>query len=268
MFKNIFPNKLNRLVYKNGPETASAAEKAEKAKASPADLRKEAQELGKAIDDYAQQVIDHETSFLDSKADKNIKLDKPETYAHLSKGLRDVLRSLHEAKVALGEGYSRVNLDYVRVKVDAARTFYKQEVMRVGDPLATADEPEMAKVAKAKPKAKPKQKESVEASRFAKLASKAEELAMLDQSTPAGKRRADQLRTDIRDLADTLLVGKNRYVLAKGNMKIMRAKGPGTPAFKITMEFKHELEQQGRPGAKSVKRTETVYVGGSEKDFA
>ena len=64
------------------------------------------------------------------------------------------------------------------------------------------------------------------------------------------------------------MVGKNTFKMRKGNMTIVRAKGPGTPAFKIVMEFKHELQQGGRPGSKHAKRTETVYVGGSEKDFA
>ena len=268
MFKNIFPDKLNRLVYK-GPETSKGGPKAsaEKATASPEALKKEQAALGKAIDDYAKQIesdVNIDRSMLHKDKIK-IDLSNPKSYADINGGLRDVVQSLAQAKKALSEGYSRGNLDYVRVKVDAAQQFAKS-LRGAGDPFGHSAE--MASVPKAKPEDKPKQKESVEASKYAKLASKAEELAMLDQSSPAGKRRATQLHAELRDLADGVMVGKNKYMMKKGNMTIVRAKGPGTPAFKITMEYKHELVQGGRPGSKHAKRTETVYVGGSEKDFA
>lgn len=265
MFKNIFPDKLNRLVYKGGPERASAAEKAEKTKVSPEALKKEQAALGKAIDDYAASIekdVNMDRSLQNKKAIK-IDLNNPESFKEVPKALRDVLRSLAEAKQALSEGYTRGNLDYVRVKVAAAQSFAKS-LRSSGDPLGHSAE--MAYVPKAKPGAKPK--ESVEASKYAQLASKAEELAMLDQSTPAGKRRAEKLQSELKDLADGVMVGKNKFKMQRGNMTIVRAKGPGTPAFKITMEYTHKLEQGGRPGSQTAKRSETVYVGGSKKDFA
>jgi|GEM_PF-3882855 len=270
MFKNIFPDKLNKLVFMaGGPEAAKAAESI-KSETDPAALRAEAAELGQAIDGYAK-AIERDINQLRSTTTEDymkIDLSNPKSYEHLDQALWSVVQSLAEAKMELKKGgATRVNLDLVRVKVEAAAIF-NRSIRLAGDPLAHSADVEVSRIAKAGPKPEKivVSRESVEASNWAKMALLVDEYNKLGE-TKDDKARQAAIQTELMPLASKVMQGKNKREV--NGLQIFRAPGAGTEAFKFVMiDRARRLEQGGRPGATTVGYEEvTVYAGGSAKDF-
>jgi hypothetical protein len=251
MFKHIFPDKLNRLVYQQKrPGAAREAIKAaakEKAKASPAELRREARELNKAINEFSKKV-------------KEQTLMKEDV-----RRFNPVLKQLKEAKNDLLKGgASRANLDRVRSKMSVANII-NGRLMRSKDPLLGL-RASMPRVAKARARARSKaerakaRKESKERANMTKMAKLVEEF--LATKRPITARRKAQIQNLLRDMASQVM--GNRKRISAGGLTIEKAPGAGTDAFKFTLRQTRRLEQ----GRGLVRVTEKpVYAGGSAKDF-
>lgn len=295
MFKNIFTNYINRLVYQQKGSEKSDVQ-AEEAVASPEDLRAEAEAINMAINKFSLVIEDginsNRTIFheqLDPESLKLIKIDlnNPDSYAELmedDRNLWTVIESLADAQKILKQGNTRGDLDFVRAKISATNTFFKG-LMNVhpykSDPslglmtLASIDLDTIHKAQPATPTAKEK-KESIESSKWTRMASLADEYNKLGE-TADDKARKLAIQGDLLALTGEVMKGKpDLFVMTNidlngqlWNLKVERAKGPGTEAFRLTMKMPTKtLMMGGLPDARTVKYTEKpVYAGASETDF-
>lgn len=128
MFKEIFPDNLNRFIYQRAPRRAPRRA-AEAAKVRPTTLHEEAIALGRAIKDYAKE-MEKNVNAMKRKGKVKIDLNDPRTFEdlpieiyHLAKLLRSAQRSLRTGRL------SRVNLDHVRTLMYGAAGFYGRCVL-------------------------------------------------------------------------------------------------------------------------------------------
>lgn len=124
MFKNIFPDKINRLVYRK-LEAPMAHESIQKvAKKRPTTLREEARELGKAIKAYTK-LMERNVNAMKSKNKVKIDLNNPKSFNDLPIEIYNLAILLRNAKGHLESGdSSRVNLNHVRALMYGASGFY------------------------------------------------------------------------------------------------------------------------------------------------
>jgi hypothetical protein len=130
MFKDIFPDNLNRFVYQRTPRRAPRRTIAA-AKVRPATLDEEARALGKAIVDYAKE-MERNVNATRKRGEKKVKIDlkDPRTFEDLPIEIYHLARLLRSAQRSLEKGrLTRVNLDHVRTLMYGAAGFYGRCVL-------------------------------------------------------------------------------------------------------------------------------------------
>jgi hypothetical protein len=275
MFKNIFPDNLKRLVYMTpGPEKTpptqaelEATYEADRA-VTPAQLRAERDALKNSILKYAKDIEQDVAIYKTVKID----LKDPTSYESLDQGTWSVVQSLAEAMQELEKGaLTRTNLDLVRIKVDAAAIF-NRSIRMAGDPLMHSADLSVSQVERAQKRvpetkvAARGSKESIEASNWAHILLLVEEHNKLDPVTAPNIARIAQIQEELLPLASKVMEGKDHREL--NGLKIDRAKGPGTEAFRFQKIDRARRMAQGVGPRPTVKVTERfVYAGGSAKDF-
>jgi len=307
MFKNIFPNKLNRLVYMGAPKGEVAAlMETEKRKpgASPEDLKKEQAELNRAIDKYVKDVEKdiNSTRFEPENQLLSIDLNNPNSYKDAPEFYRELLNAISRLKGDLNSfDVNERNLDYVHRQLRAYHAI-NASMRAVGDPfMHTA---ELNRVAKARPKdanetkdaakkrvATPEELENARWIQIAKLADEIANMRVEDSDKKPVPKLVEQraaLQNQLKDLLVTAMKGKgNKFLKTNPDgyvVAVTRAPGAGTPAFMVELGHSHEskinvaadqpVTGQGKaanrprgPRASGSWVTQVVYAGGSAKDF-
>jgi len=264
-----------------GNSVADAAIKAikahEKVPATPESLRKEAKQLVKSIDDYVKEIQEDLNAIASKGRRIKINLKNPKSYAKLRDDKKrteawDALNKLADAKGALertvgrrGET-ERTNIEFARIMMESAQAFYK-EAQFLNDPLRAVMGRGLDASLRTVARATPERKEVKEVVGMAKIVQLVDELIYLGSKTTGDTLRRAEIQAQLKDIANKVMVGKNRNTIRRGNLTISRAKGPGTPAFEFAVASRRKLDQGGRTGFRTVRYTERVYAGGSAKDF-